>query len=173
MVLTALKNCSWKLNSWTFHLLLCCWKGMLRFNCSCCCCCCCSSLCASGHKEEDLEEADRFYLSDDYKRQVVSHMSISQLIEICLINPTVTLLPSYRCTAACRLEPALIHNPWGSSVHEDTTALGQEQLHASRESSENRCLRGKVSLTPLPLSNDQQHTVGVVELASATLQVAE
>jgi hypothetical protein len=44
----------------------------------------------------ELSDADRFYLSDEYKAQVVSHMSISQLIEICLINPTVTLTPSYR-----------------------------------------------------------------------------
>lgn len=43
-----------------------------------------------------MSEADRFYLSDDYKAQVVSAMSTSQLIEICLINPTVTLTPSYR-----------------------------------------------------------------------------
>jgi hypothetical protein len=50
-----------------------------------------------GASLSDLSEADRYYLSDDYKGQVVSHMSISQLIEICLINPTVTLTPSYRC----------------------------------------------------------------------------
>jgi hypothetical protein len=49
-----------------------------------------------GASLSDLSEADRFYLSDDYKAQVVSHMSTSQLIEICLINPTVTLTPSYR-----------------------------------------------------------------------------
>jgi hypothetical protein len=51
---------------------------------------------STGHKEADLAEADRHYLSDAYKREVVSAMSTSQLIEICLINPTVTLLPSYR-----------------------------------------------------------------------------
>jgi hypothetical protein len=52
--------------------------------------------CCAGHKESELTEADRHYLSDAYKREVVSAMSTSQLIEICLINPTVTLLPSYR-----------------------------------------------------------------------------
>jgi hypothetical protein len=59
----------------------------------------CALGCAAGHKESDLTEADRHYLSDAYKREVVSAMSTSQLIEICLINPTVTLLPSYRCGA--------------------------------------------------------------------------
>jgi hypothetical protein len=50
----------------------------------------------AGASLSDLSDADRFYLSDEYKAQVVSHMSTSQLIEICLINPTVTLTPSYR-----------------------------------------------------------------------------
>lgn len=50
----------------------------------------------TGASLSELSEADRFYLSDDYKAQVVSAMSTSQLIEICLINPTVTLTPSYR-----------------------------------------------------------------------------
>jgi hypothetical protein len=59
----------------------------------------CALVSAAGHKESDLTEADRHYLSDAYKREVVSAMSTSQLIEICLINPTVTLLPSYRCGA--------------------------------------------------------------------------
>lgn len=54
----------------------------------------------SGHKVEDLTEADRFYLTDAYKREVVSAMGTNQLIEICLINPTVTLMPSYRWEAA-------------------------------------------------------------------------
>uniref|UniRef100_A0A383WIV7 Arginine deiminase n=1 Tax=Tetradesmus obliquus TaxID=3088 RepID=A0A383WIV7_TETOB len=63
---------------------------------------------ADGHKEADLTEADRHYLSDAYKREVVGAMSTSQLIEICLINPTVTLLPSYRdtgLTASYTFEP--------------------------------------------------------------------
>lgn len=62
----------------------------------------------TGHSAADLADADRFYLSDAYKHQVVSAMSISQLIEICLINPTVTLLPSYRdtgLTASYTFEP--------------------------------------------------------------------
>ncbi|KAF8072641.1 CPN20 [Scenedesmus sp. PABB004] len=63
---------------------------------------------ADGHDPADLSEGDRFYLSDDYKRSVVSAMSTSQLIEICLINPTVTLLPSFRdtgLTASYTFEP--------------------------------------------------------------------
>lgn len=63
---------------------------------------------AEGHAASDLSEADAFYLGDAYKRQVVSAMSTSQLIEICLINPTVTLMPSYRdtgLTASYTFEP--------------------------------------------------------------------
>ena len=41
---------------------------------------------------------DRTYLSDDYKRQVLEHMSIPQLIETIMINPTVHISPSYRDT---------------------------------------------------------------------------
>lgn len=50
----------------------------------------------AGASLSDLSDSDRYYVSDDYKAQVVSAMSTSQLIEICLINPTVTLTPSYR-----------------------------------------------------------------------------
>eukprot|EP00882_Tetradesmus_deserticola_P013240 GHRQ01014040.1.p1 GENE.GHRQ01014040.1~~GHRQ01014040.1.p1 ORF type:complete len:341 (+),score=165.52 GHRQ01014040.1:150-1025(+) len=63
---------------------------------------------ADGHKESELAETDRHYISDAYKREVVSAMSTRQLIEICLINPTVTLLPSYRdtgLTASYTFEP--------------------------------------------------------------------
>jgi hypothetical protein len=57
--------------------------------------------CRTGHAEGELAEVDRHYLSDAYKREVVCAMSTSQLIEICLINPTVTLTPSYRCVRVC------------------------------------------------------------------------
>eukprot|EP00879_Flechtneria_rotunda_P005256 GHRR01005541.1.p1 GENE.GHRR01005541.1~~GHRR01005541.1.p1 ORF type:complete len:392 (+),score=108.32 GHRR01005541.1:604-1779(+) len=63
---------------------------------------------AQGTKESDLAESDRYYLSNEYKRRVVSAMGTSQLIEICLINPTVTLIPSYRdtgLTASYTFEP--------------------------------------------------------------------
>lgn len=63
---------------------------------------------ADGASLSDLSESDRYYLSDDYKAKVVSAMSTSQLIEICLINPTVTLTPSYRdtgLTASYTFEP--------------------------------------------------------------------
>eukprot|EP00878_Enallax_costatus_P010464 GHUV01010925.1.p1 GENE.GHUV01010925.1~~GHUV01010925.1.p1 ORF type:complete len:467 (+),score=159.73 GHUV01010925.1:196-1596(+) len=63
---------------------------------------------AEGHQLSDLTKADQYYLSDEYKRTVLGSMSTSQLIEICLINPTVTLLPSYRdtgLTASYTFEP--------------------------------------------------------------------
>lgn len=40
----------------------------------------------------------RYYLSDEYKMEVLSSMSVHQLIETILINPTVHLAPSYRDT---------------------------------------------------------------------------
>jgi arginine deiminase len=63
---------------------------------------------AAGFKAEELTESDRFYLSDEYKRQVVEHMSVTQLIDVILINPTVHLTPSYRdtgLTASYTFEP--------------------------------------------------------------------
>lgn len=51
---------------------------------------------ATSTDSASLSEAELFYLSDEYKAEVVSAMSTSQLIEICLINPTITLTPSYR-----------------------------------------------------------------------------
>lgn len=42
--------------------------------------------------------ARRYYLSDAYKRKVIEAMSVSQLIDTLLINPTVHLAPSYRDT---------------------------------------------------------------------------
>ena len=41
---------------------------------------------------------DRVYVSDQYKRVVLEHMSIEQLIDTLMINPTVHLSPSYRDT---------------------------------------------------------------------------
>ena len=41
---------------------------------------------------------DRGYLGDDYKRAVLEHMSIEQLTDTLMINPTVHLSPSYRDT---------------------------------------------------------------------------
>lgn len=38
------------------------------------------------------------YVSDQYKRVVLEHMSIEQLIDTLMINPTVHLSPSYRDT---------------------------------------------------------------------------
>ena len=53
---------------------------------------------APGSTPEEFDEADRAYLSDDYKRRVLEHMSINQLIDTILINPTVQLSPSRRDT---------------------------------------------------------------------------
>ena len=57
-----------------------------------------------GCSLDDLEEKDRYYLSDEYKRTVLQHMSVPQLIDTILINPTVNVSPSYRDTGA-RLAP--------------------------------------------------------------------
>ena len=40
----------------------------------------------------------RYYLSDDYKRTVLEHMSTNQLLDMLLIHPTVHVSPSYRDT---------------------------------------------------------------------------
>lgn len=41
---------------------------------------------------------DKYYLSDEYKLEVLEHMSIPQLIESIMTNPTVHISPSYRDT---------------------------------------------------------------------------
>lgn len=71
----------------------------------------------TGASLSDLSEADCYYLSDDYKASVVSHMSTSQLIEICLINPTVTLTPSYRCASSTCVVYTTQHNAPPSTLH--------------------------------------------------------
>ena len=51
-----------------------------------------------GHKVEELVDEDRKYVSDEYKREVVEHMSVPQLIDTIMTNPTVRITPSYRDT---------------------------------------------------------------------------
>ena len=51
-----------------------------------------------GVEASELREEDQQYLSDDYKRDVLQHMSIMQLIDTIMINPTVHISPSYRDT---------------------------------------------------------------------------
>ena len=51
-----------------------------------------------GVELSELREQDQQYLSDDYKRDVLQHMSILQLIDSIMINPTVHISPSYRDT---------------------------------------------------------------------------
>lgn len=53
---------------------------------------------AEGNKLEEVEEKDRLYLSDAYKLTVLQAMSVPQLIDTILINPTVNISPSYRDT---------------------------------------------------------------------------
>eukprot|EP01023_Acetabularia_acetabulum_P053428 TRINITY_DN5981_c0_g2_i4.p1 TRINITY_DN5981_c0_g2~~TRINITY_DN5981_c0_g2_i4.p1 ORF type:complete len:481 (-),score=67.21 TRINITY_DN5981_c0_g2_i4:315-1757(-) len=53
---------------------------------------------APTFKMEEIDEEDRFYLTDDYKREVLENMSVSQLIDTILITPTVSLAPSFRDT---------------------------------------------------------------------------
>mmetsp|Transcript_8912 Transcript_8912/g.15445 ORF Transcript_8912/g.15445 Transcript_8912/m.15445 type:complete len:486 (+) Transcript_8912:82-1539(+) len=61
-----------------------------------------------GHKMEEFAADDRPYLSDDYKREVIEKMSVSQLVDTVMTNPTVHLTPSYRdtgLTATYTFEP--------------------------------------------------------------------
>ena len=51
-----------------------------------------------GVEESELRDEDKQYLSDQYKREVLQHMSIMQLIDTIMINPTVHISPSYRDT---------------------------------------------------------------------------
>ena len=53
---------------------------------------------APGTDPASVSPEDVFYLSDAYKRRVLEHMSIAQLIDTLLINPTVDLRPSGRDT---------------------------------------------------------------------------
>jgi arginine deiminase len=53
---------------------------------------------AEGVSIDDLAEEDRLYLGDGYKRTVLEHMSTSQLLDMLLIHPTVSVSPSYRDT---------------------------------------------------------------------------
>ena len=50
------------------------------------------------HFESCAGVQDRHYVSEEYKKEVLEHMSIHQLIDTILINPTVHISPSYRDT---------------------------------------------------------------------------
>lgn len=67
---------------------------------------------------QDIPEADRYYLSDEYKREVVEQMGTSQLIDTIMINPTVTLRASHRdtgFTASYTFEPLSNMVSWEAS----------------------------------------------------------
>ena len=51
-----------------------------------------------GRHSQNAAMQDRPYVSEEYKKEVLEHMSIHQLIDTILINPTVHLSPSYRDT---------------------------------------------------------------------------
>eukprot|EP00798_Chlamydomonas_sp_ICE-L_P013898 gene13898-19825_t len=53
---------------------------------------------ASGHTLSELAEEHHKWLGDAYKREVIEKMSISQLVDTIMINPTVKLTPSNRDT---------------------------------------------------------------------------
>jgi arginine deiminase len=63
---------------------------------------------AEGSSLDDLDQKDRYYLTDSYKRTVLESQSVAQLIDTILINPTVHVAPSYRdtgLTATYSFEP--------------------------------------------------------------------
>ncbi|KAL6748381.1 hypothetical protein V8C86DRAFT_2879369 [Haematococcus lacustris] len=53
---------------------------------------------APGYKVEDLAPEDRCFLSDAYKREVVEKMSVSQMVDTIMVQPTVHITPSHRDT---------------------------------------------------------------------------
>lgn len=53
---------------------------------------------AEDSSMDQLAEGDRYYMTETYKRNVLEHMSTTQLIDTIMINPTVLLRPSYRDT---------------------------------------------------------------------------
>ena len=48
--------------------------------------------------ERLLSASDRFYIGDEYKKQVLECMSTEQLVDVILCGPTVHVQPSYRDT---------------------------------------------------------------------------
>lgn len=54
-------------------------------------------LCLPDSKPKE-DEAEEFYVSDVYKRQVIEEMGTQQLVDIIFTNPTVTVSPSPRDT---------------------------------------------------------------------------
>lgn len=54
--------------------------------------------CYPRKTENRTEDAQEFYVSDKYKRQVIEGMGVQQLVDIIFTNPTVTVSPSPRDT---------------------------------------------------------------------------
>lgn len=55
-----------------------------------------------GVDASELGSDLQWYLSDDYKREVLEQMSTDQLLDVIMTNPTVHLRPSGRDTGARR-----------------------------------------------------------------------
>lgn len=114
---------------------------------------------ASGISESDLEADDAYYLSDAYKRTVLEHMSVPQLIDTILINPTVFVAPSYRdtgLTATYSFEP--LSNLVYTRDQQITTAKG---IVMGRLRSPQRNL--EVSLMKFCLEKLGLHVLGNIE----------
>lgn len=63
---------------------------------------------ADGFSLSNVKAGDHHYLSDAYKRTVLEHMSVPQLIDTVMMNPTVHISPSERdtgLTATYSIEP--------------------------------------------------------------------
>ena len=105
-----------------------------------------------GASYDDIEPDDRHYLTDEYKRTVLEHMSVPQLIDTILTNPTVHLAPSYRDTglsATYSFEP--LSNLVYTRDQQITTARGiimgrLRSTQRNREVSLMRFCLGKVGL---------------------------
>ena len=75
--------------------------------------------------ERLLSSADRFYIGDEYKKQVLECMSTDQLVDVVLTGPTVNVQPSFRdtgFTAAYKFEP--LTNAQFTRDQQVTTAKG-------------------------------------------------
>ena len=94
---------------------------------------------AEGVSIDDLAEEDRFYLGDGYKRTVLEHMSTSQLLDMLLIHPTVSVSPSYRdtgLTASYTFKPLsnLVHPPASFQNCPDAHRLCSDSAASQRRS---------------------------------------
>ena len=69
-----------------------------------------------GVANDQVRPEDQHYLGERYKREVLEHMSIAQLIDTIMINPTVHISPSYRWCQGLQCTWADICQPWCSTI---------------------------------------------------------